>query len=184
MAPILGIWASAASAAATTSYESIASTSGTGSSGTITFSSIPSTYTHLQLRIIGRTAQSATSAYSYTQFNLDSGNNYTIHYLEGNGSSATATAFTPTAGNYVMNTTAASANSNVYSVGVIDILDYANTSKNKTVRSLSGFDNNGSGTVNLFSGLWINTNAISTITIVGSGNWTADSKFALYGIKG
>jgi hypothetical protein len=134
--------------------------------------------------MIGRTAQSATSAYSFTQFNSDSGNNYTIHFLEGNGTATGAAAFAPTAGNYVLNTTAASANANVYSVGVIDILDYANTFKNKTVRSLSGFDNNANGIVNLFSGLWANTNAISTITIVGSGNWTSDSRFALYGIKG
>lgn len=68
---------------------------------------------------------------------------------------------------------------------VVDILDYANTNKNKTIRVLAGVDNNGSGEVALNSGLWPSTSALNTIKILTtSGNLNQYSSFALYGIKG
>jgi len=67
--------------------------------------------------------------------------------------------------------------------GVTDILDYASTNKNKTVRTLGGFDANGSGYVNLTSNLWSNTAAINTITINAVGTFNQYSQFSLYGIK-
>jgi hypothetical protein len=69
---------------------------------------------------------------------------------------------------------------------VIDILDYANTNKYKTIRSLSGTSyNNNNGAVGLFSGSWRNTNAITAITLQASAaNLAQYSQFALYGIKG
>jgi hypothetical protein len=68
---------------------------------------------------------------------------------------------------------------------VIDILDYANTNKYKTTRTLGGFDANGSGEQGLFSGLWMSATAVTSIDLIAtSGNWTTDTRFALYGIKG
>ena len=67
---------------------------------------------------------------------------------------------------------------------IIDILDYANTSKYKTVRIALGSDRNGSGEVGLFSGLWQSTAAVTTIAINCGQNYTTTSQFALYGIKG
>jgi hypothetical protein len=64
-------------------------------------------------------------------------------------------------------------------------LDYTNTNKNKTARSLWGYDANGSGYVGLYSGLWRNTSAINRIDYVpASGTFPQYSSFALYGIKG
>jgi hypothetical protein len=77
------------------------------------------------------------------------------------------------------------ATASVFGAGVIDILDYANTSKYKTIRTLSGWDKNGGGNVGLSSGLWLSTSAISSI-VIGSqtGNLVTNTQFALYGIKG
>ena len=69
---------------------------------------------------------------------------------------------------------------------VTDILDYTDTNKLTTVRTLGGYDVNGAGQFGLFSNLWNNTAAVSTITlrIVGGTNFAQYSEFALYGIKG
>ena len=165
--------------AVTNSYESIASLSGTGSSGTISFTSIPSTYKHLQLRIYGGVATTAGSS-SNIRFNGDNTDaNYASHFLYGNGTSATSGGGTSTPyGMYVNGISSAP------SATIIDILDYANTSKNKTSRSLNGYDANGSGVVDLLSNLWLSTSAINRVDIVATQNWGTYSKFALYGIKG
>ena len=75
---------------------------------------------------------------------------------------------------------------NAFAVCVIDILDYANGNKYKTIRTIGGYDINGGGQEGLFSNLWKNTNAITDITIkvVGGSNFAQYSSFALYGIKG
>ncbi len=161
------------------SFESITTITGTGSSGTITFSGIPSTYKHLQIRFIAR---GSTDAVSYVRFNSDTGTNYSDHMLYGGGTSASAL-------NDVNNTRMAqlrhSDTSSIVGGGVVDILDYANTSKYKTMRALTGCDFNGSGIVMMTSGNWRSTSAISSITIfVDGGNYSTDSTFALYGIKG
>jgi hypothetical protein len=78
---------------------------------------------------------------------------------------------------------AASSTSNTYGVFIIDILDYANTNKYKTVRTLGGYDANGSGVVSLRSNSWRNTSAITSVKFY-TGGTTSDSRFALYGIKG
>ena len=71
------------------SYESIASATGTGSSGTITFSSIPGTYQHLQIRINSRN-DSTDGATTTMRFNGDTGSNYARHYLYGDGATVSA----------------------------------------------------------------------------------------------
>jgi hypothetical protein len=77
-----------------------------------------------------------------------------------------------------------SAAANVFGAGIIDILDYADTNKYKTVRALSGTDNNGSGDIILGSGLYQQTTAITSITLEANGvNWLTNSSFALYGIR-
>jgi hypothetical protein len=156
---------------------------GAGGVSSITFSNIPQGYKHLQIRVLSRSSTAGTQVFLYPQYNGDTGNNYTIHYLQGSGSSAAATAYTPTAGNFAMDTPAASANANVFGGSVIDILDYTNTSKYKTMRSLTGYDNNGSGFIDFMSGLWLNTAPITSITISG-GTIAQYSRFSLYGIKG
>ena len=188
MSPILGIIASQ-------NYQRITDTGdmfpigvvtvGSGGASTITFSSIPATYTHLQIRGISRNTGANSDATSYFNFNSDSASNYTIHYLQGNGSSGSATGIAPAGGSWFTDTPGTSTSSNIFATSVIDILDYANTNKFKVFRSLTGYDANGSGKVSLYSGLWRSTSAINSIVLVqNAGNFAQNSQFALYGIKG
>lgn len=168
-----------------TAYESIATvTVGSGNASNITFSSIPSTYTHLQLRGILRNIGGATGDNLYMRFNSDTASNYTAHWVEGDGSSVSAAAVAPWNVMLPAFIPTPDYTASVFNTLVIDILDYANTNKFKTIRSLSGFDRNGAGRNGLFSGLWRNTNAVSTITFTCSNNFVQYSQLALYGIKG
>ena len=118
------------------------------------------------------------------RFNGDTtGANYTRHYLYGDGSSAGAGG-NVSDGQLSIGYTSTSAN--IFGGGIVDVLDYTSTSKNKTIRSLAGYDANGSGLVVLYSGLWSKTpEAITSISIFSSsGNLNQNSQFALYGIKG
>jgi hypothetical protein len=163
------------------SYESIASATGTGSSGTITFSSIPATYTHLQIRFLGRNSYPSTQV--NVRFNSDTGSNYANHMLYGEGNLPYAAQNTSQAFFRFYGLSYSSLTAGIMSAHVIDILDYANTNKYKTVRTLGGYDANGSGEQGFFSGLWMSTTAVTSIDLIAvSGNWTADSQFALYGI--
>lgn len=194
MSLILGILAQGvAGAGGGTSYESIATyTVGSGGSSSITFSSIPSTFTHLQLRVIGRTdsAGSAYDAFLIKANNDATTSNYTYHYLNGDGASATAGQEN---GNYggavVYRIGGATATANVFGTAITDILDYRNTNKYKTFRSLGGVDYNGSsplGEIYFGSNLWLSTSAITSLDIVPrtGTNFVQYSHFALYGIKG
>ena len=162
------------------SFESIATATGTGSSGTITFSSIPSTYKHLQIRFMIFTN---TNDAALMQVNSDTGSNYTRHFLSGNGSTVSAVASTPSTSFYVDNLSQGTS-STLPDVSIIDLLDYSSTTKNKTIRCFSGIDKNGSGDVTLSSGVWMNTNSITSISIFLGANFTTTSVFSLYGIKG
>jgi len=183
MSPILGIVASSNFQRVTSSYASIATTTLGTATASITFSSIPATYTHLQVRGIVRPG--TNNADMRLTLNSDSGSNYARHRLIGNGGSVDATGTASTAFIGIFDANGLQTASTAFGAAVIDILDYANTSKYKTVRVLSGNDNNGSGQVGLSSGLWQSTLAVSTITLVmSSGNLDTYSSFALYGIKG
>ena len=187
--PVLGIIASQMSGhlwAPSGAYDSIATANGTGSSGTITLSSIPSTYTHLQIRI---SAQTTGTAYGKLSFNSDTTNaNYKSHDLIGDGTTASSTSYAQSYGGILINAYGGWGNTSgsASSATLIDILDYANTNKYKTTRGLSGLDNNGADhTVVFQSGVWLSTAAISSITLTLSANSFASlSQFALYGIKG
>ena len=188
---ISGLLSGAGAPASTTSYESIATvTVGSGGQSSISFTSIPSTYKHLQVRWIARTNRANALDAIDLQFNSDtSQGNYVRHELDGNGASASSSAGYPQSGNYpywITYVAGNNATSGVFGAGVIDILDYANTNKYKTSRSLGGYDNNGSGYVNLFSHLYMVTTAISSLQLTSSlaSGFQEYSKFALYGIKG
>jgi hypothetical protein len=168
-------------AAAASDFESIATvTVGSGGSSTITFSSIPGTYTHLQIRETALTTENGPN--TLIRFNSDTGNNYANHQLYGTGSSALASGNTSI--DYIFGSVFSNSSTSP-SVAVVDILDYANTNKYKTVRLLSGCDTNGGGLIILRSGVWMNTNAITSIQLpISAGNYSQYSHFALYGIKG
>jgi hypothetical protein len=172
------------------SYESIQTvTVGSGGQASISFTSIPSTYKHLQVRFMGRSNFSGGDRIGQEiQFNSDTGANYARHQLYGDGAAAGAAATTSTTyiSSGLSELTAATAPSNVFGVGVIDILDYQNSSKYKTVRALAGQDQNStSGRIFLASGVWLSTSAITSITLLPeNGSFVQYSSFALYGVKG
>ena len=190
MAPILGIYASQISGhlfAPSGAYDSIATvTVGSGGTSTITFSSIPSTYTHLQLRFFAGTNRSAPiyrDSYK-VQFNSDTTGNYSNHELYGDGSSVGAggnTSATALTGGTI-------GGGGFFGVSVFDILEYKNTNTYKTTRSLSGVSDNtgGYGLIDFRSGNWRSTSAITSITLtVGVATaFTEYTQAALYGIKG
>jgi len=169
----------------TNSYESIATVTLGSAASTISFSSIPSTYQHLQVRGIARGTLASNEVTIRMRFNSDTGNNYARHILEGDG--VTAASYAASSGNLMAlgTVSASTAAASIFGVAVADVLDYKDTNKYKTLRNLSGNDRNGSGAMSLTSGLWMNTNAITGITIFAdSGNLDQYSSFALYGIKG
>ena len=188
MSPILGIWASQISGhlwAPAGAYDALATTTLSSSASTVTFAGIPQGYKHLQIRFIGRSTNADTQDNLFINFNNDSGSNYTYHAVYGDGSSANAIAATSQTKAITGRLSAANSTSGIFGAGVIDILDYANTSKNKTLRNLVGVDTNGAGNVWLFSNLWNNTSAISSISITTASatNFAQYSQFALYGVK-
>ena len=187
MSPVLGIIASQNYVRIPpTAFESIATVSLTSNASSVDFTSIPSTYKHLQLRIFAKTDRAGdNNGYGSFRVNSDSGSNYSWHQLYGDATAPGAGA----AANQTLiplNAFGGSSNS-AYGVSIIDFLDYADTNKFKTTRLLNGFDYNGGGEISLFSGNWRSTSAITSINIVRGfavNNWVAGSVFALYGIKG
>ncbi len=175
-------------------YDSIATTTvGAGGAASITFSSIPATYTHLQIRAISHCTDTSSTGYGLYRFNSDTGANYASHVLFGNGSVAGAntglgTSTTRSYWGTIPSQASASFLSSSFAATVVDILDYTNTSKYKTTRILHGQDQNTftTGGTEFISGLWQSTAAISSITLgLETGtNFFQYSSFALYGIKG
>jgi hypothetical protein len=190
MAPILGIYASQISGhlfQPTGSYDSIATvTVGSGGTSSVTFSSISQSYTHLELRWIYRMRDySAEASQAYIYFNGVRNGLYSLHSLRGNGSTATSSANSGLSETYIQFGTGPTATANAFGAGVTSILDYTNTNKNKTMRNLGGYENNGSGSILLNSGLIPITAALSSFVITPQdGNFAEYSQFALYGIKG
>ena len=166
-------------------YESIATATGTGSSGTITFSSIPSTYVSLQIRFIANDSGNNNIG---IRFNGDSATNYANHRLEGDGATVTASANTSVNNARHIGQALGTGLANTFGVGIIDIHDYQSSTKNTTVRSFNGWDTNNSadgGVVRLSSGLWLNTAAVTSVSLIDlGGSFTTSSIFSLYGIKG
>ena len=161
-------------------------TVGSGGASSITFSSIPQNFTHLQVRCFARGTTSFSAGLSqYYFFNNDStSGNYAWHgfYSDGSGSYSGATSST---NELVAQQVFAdsSATSGIFGSTVLDILDYTNTNKYKTARLIGGHDNNGSGRVALYSGLWLSTSAINQLQIQTDGNLIQYSRFDLYGIQ-
>lgn len=174
-------------------FESIGTVTLSSSTGSVGFSGIPQTYKHLQVRVLCKTDRPTYSIDEvFFRMNSDSGSNYAAHNLSGDGSSATSAGVSTQAlmryGIFSPSTTTVHAS--MFGVAIIDILDYANTNKYKTVRTLHGYDTNATatsyyGNATLSSGLWMSTAAITNFTMIPltGPNFVQYSHFALYGIK-
>jgi hypothetical protein len=188
MSPILGITA-AQITGKLTSYDSIATVSLATSALTISFTSIPSTYQHLQLRLFSQTDQSNYNDGVIMKFNGDTGQNYTLHWMYGDGANVSSLNFA-SYGGIRAGQTAGNVNqpNPTYNFGgnITDLLDYSNTNKYKTVRSLGGANANGVGQMMFVSGVWMNTAAISSIVLEPTGSAFGFKPYthaALYGIR-
>jgi len=161
-------------------------TVGSGGSSTVTFSSIPATYTHLQIRAISKDSRVIANSSLNMRFNGDTGSNYSEHGVTADLTYGVSSYGVANSSSLGIGNTSGNVNANVYGVQIIDILDYANTNKFKTVRILGGHEQFGNGPsyIGLFSGAWRNTSAINSITIIPLvANILQHSTFALYGIK-
>lgn len=184
MSPILGIWASADQSQyiSTNSFESIATvTVGAGGSSAIDFTSISSSYTHLQLRATMVCSATNNMYMQVGNGSIDTSGNYSWHQMYGDGANKASNGNSSTSFGYIGYV----GNTAYPNAAVIDILDYANANKYKTWKVLSGNDINSGGAIMFFSGNWRSTSAVNAIRITpGSGNFSQYSSFALYGIKG
>jgi hypothetical protein len=168
-------------------YDNLATVTLSATAASITFIGIPTGYDHLQIRGIGRTNRATPADMDglLIQFNGDTAASYSDHALRGDGASATASSDVSYTGMEMYRLANLYVASTLMGAQIVDILDYANTNKYKTVRGLGGVDNNGSGMVALNSGNWRNTSAITSILLKpASGTlFTAYTSFALYGVK-
>ena len=144
-----------------------------------------SDYQHLQIRYTEYYTQAGFS--TTMQLNGDTGGNYNSHGVYGTGSAVTAGWQGPSATALLVNHFAIghTTDTNVRTVGVVDILDSFDTTKNTTIRSFGGQVGSGANLVFLHSGLWRNTSAITSIRLATNGapQFATDSRFSLYGIK-
>ena len=167
----------------TNSYDSIATvTVGSGGQSVVTFSSIPSTYKHLQIRTLYRNTSAQSNV--LVRFNNDANANYSQHEVYGYGQpSPEAGGGGNTTSMFIILGATGTTNQ---AVGITDILEYGNTNINKTIRTVTGSDTNGGVNYVLFrSGNWRSTTAVNRIDLTASaGNFGEFSHIALYGIKG
>jgi hypothetical protein len=186
MSPILGIIASSKQSAKPGAFESIATADvGAGGSTSIVFDlSSVSGYKHLQLRYISRNYDSPGYADGiFYYFNTDNTEtNYYRHLLIGEGSGSP---FAATANSFpIITIPAANQTAGAFAAGIIDIYDYASTTKTKSLRQIEGYDLNGGGAIMQRSSMWNSTSAINKITFERSGfTFGRYSQIALYGIK-
>jgi hypothetical protein len=168
-------------------FYQIATTTLTGNQLQIDFDNIPQDYTHLQLRMLVRNSEATTDSQTTFRFNDDSAANYSYHYLRANGATVSSGAGTSTTKGSFGYNPGSTSGASVFGVYVIDILDYANANKYKTVRSLNGYDNNANGNLWFWSSNWRSTSAVTKISLTGDNqagrNFVQYSSFGLYGVK-
>jgi len=137
-----------------------------------------STYQHLQVRLTARSL--ANEERTRMRLNGDTGTNYATHLLIGDGSSVTSAAASSFSR---MSLNMNDDEANVFGAGIVDILDAFETTKNKTIRHLGGISAT-TKQIALTSGVWLNTAAITTITLsVDANNFAVGSRFSLYGMR-
>ena len=162
----------------------IASVTITGSpANTITFSGIPQIYTHLQVRTNHQLTSASSVGNGAFYFSQINGSGLAFnHQAYGNGASV----FSATDANMPVGYSLFTNLTNTFwSSSIIDIVDYTNTNKLKTVKSISGSDQNGAGIVGVMSLYWNNSAAINSMVFTGGGsNFQVGTRFDLYGLIG
>lgn len=181
----LGILASSGGAALPTDYELISTTVLGSNSASVSLSSIPQTYKHLQIRLV-KLNPSSVSAYLNIQMNGVTSGSYSSHLLFGNGSTVGSNAGNGSSATSIFGGTTATNATTHAAVQIIDILDYTSTSKYKTVRYLNGYANGANNGIELGSGLFMSTSAVTSVDFSNqsSNQFATGSRFSIYGLKG
>jgi hypothetical protein len=168
------------------SYELIESSILTSNASNVTFSSIPQDFKHLQIRAVWRSSSTqASTTDANIRLNGDSGANYATHFLSANGSTVISTGVTSSTFPFLGFETIPRNDQVTGNYGglIADILDYSSTVKNTTIRSFSGSTDSDDSGISLASALWMNTAAVTSMTLFSSGILSG-SRFSLYGIRG
>lgn len=154
-------------------YEPIATTTASGSTTSVTFSSISAAYTDLVLVVNG----SANGSSAYLRVNGDTGSNYSITRISGNGGSASS--------NRTSNSTSAEFGGlyNDNNTNIIHFMNYANTTTYKTFLARTNPVQSGAAAIGASVCLWRSTSAINSITFLCDVNIVSGSTLTLYGIK-
>jgi hypothetical protein len=178
----LGILAASGAGGVASDYELIATAFGTGSSGTITFSSIPQTYKHLQVRFTAKST--STDRLINVRMNGVTSAVYGWHWLRGSSSSAGTGGSINQSSIGMFDAMNASVTELRVSAGIIDILDYSSASKNTTIRGLHGQVGD-ANSIYLQSGGYFQTTAVTSLSFIANANsFSTLTRFSLYGIKG
>lgn len=185
---LLGILNAQAAPAAAGGFDLLETQELASSAASITFSSLDTlaaNYKHLQLRLVGRTTWAGDGQALRVQFNGDTGANYSRHYLRATNTVSSAGAGSLTyffTGQFPGTNPAA----DIFGASVLDILDFSNTSKNTTARSLGGMVDASIPHTHIYldSGAWYNTAAVTSITLFPTnGSLDTDFRISLYGIR-
>ena len=160
-------------------YEPIATTTLTAGTATVTFSSIPATYTDVVAVV--HAISDGTFANFNVRVNGDTGSNYSRTRLSGNGTSATSARATSQTSFFLADVSGISNTGR--SFYIVNFMNYANTTTYKSVLNRTNTVNGNAGDgVELHAQLWRSTSAINEISFLVS-DFASGSTFTLYGIK-
>ena len=160
--------------AAGSTYTPLATQTLGSAAASVTFSSISGAYTDLVLIV---SSSASVASYISLQYNADTGTNYSVTLMRGNGSAASSARYASTNEIYV---SVASINTTEINNTIVQFQNYSNTTTYKTNLSRA---NNASLSTDASVGLWRNTAAINSIKILNTGaNFAIGSTFTLYGI--
>jgi hypothetical protein len=166
-------------------YTLISSNVLTSSSGTVTFSSIPQTYTDLVFRLSTRTNNAQIANPILVRLNSDTAANYSITLLDGDGASATSTrSSSPTtlAGGGITN--ADSSTANTFGTNEIYIPNYTSSTTKSWSTSSASENNATTATIRNTANYYLGTSPITTVRFsLVTGTFASGSSFYLYGIK-
>lgn len=182
--PIIGTIASSRQAAS--SYTLIAENRLLSNTASVTFSSIPNTYAHLELWLSVRTTKTNTLQDYVFQFNGDTSASYRLgeYWVRGSQTAPSALSVTSNlnygfAGQGLGDT----AGANFFAASLMQINDYASTNKYKTTDSLTGNQNSTDGFAIWYSNVWEKTSAINSITIYPTtDSFKTNCYFTLFGV--
>jgi hypothetical protein len=180
----LGLLSQGGGGGAAGAFELIESQVLAATATSVTFSSIPQTYKHLQVRFTSRFTDAFTSSNFSFRVNGDTAANYASHRITNQSASISADNLSATSTPYLGFMPGGSTTANTFNSGIIDLLDYTSTVKTKTFKAFIGSES--SSRMSIAGGLWNNTSAVTSLTFREPSGLTLaiGCRFSLYGIKG